>query len=209
MKSKLVICALVASMVLATGCTDQNNATPTEENTEKKFIGNKDRFISDTEEVAGPEQINNSHEETEETIAESKIVVDGTEIDYTSDVDEVKEKLGKPETEEIGNTVEFYTYKNGKLLIDVYNDGSNRNITGVEVSTDEIETNRGIKVGDTKEAVIEKYGEPDAVEQLDDNHRYEYYIGNTFVLFITDAEDKNVESFCVSNLDKTKASQNM
>ncbi len=214
---------VTALMILVLGCGHKaNNAGAIQENSVEAGVNLSENLNDDSLTIEDAAEINNPRDNEmtdaaedaqvpEDTQAEADqanpestedggFVVDGVDVSYNSNVDALLDSLGEPRFKDVGHEVEYYDYDNG-LDIAVFNDNGQREILEIHLFVNNaVETARGLKIGDSLETVIEKYGE--AFKETNDGlvHDVSYDYDNYTFTVIFDYEN-NVESFYLLNKD--------
>ncbi len=218
MRRIMFISTVTAIMLLALGCGHRaEGAGAIKENSVEAGVNLSENLNDDSLSIEDAAEITNprdneeteaaedaqTQEETEvtevpESAEDGGFVVDGIDVTYNSNVDALLDSLGEPRFKDTGHEVEYYDYDNG-LDIAVLNDNGQRDILEIHLFVnDAVETARGLKIGDSIETVIEKYGE--AFKETDDGlvHDVSYDYDNYTFTIIFDYEN-NVESFYLLN----------
>ncbi len=179
MKKRTIILGLMASMVMTTGCTNQGTGV----------MGNSVNLSSSTDEAQEQVQVN----------SDDKIVYANHDIYIDSNVDEVLDALGEPAFANTDSEIEFYTYNNAEIEMHVFDDGNSRDIWEMHIMSNKVSTNRGIKSGDSKDAVLEKYGKPDEESHDANGDTYTYDFDGYKLSFVTDDNNESVQRFFITN----------
>ncbi len=137
---------------------------------------------TDTEFCSDCDNTSSIHEQMEEPIAVGSFSENDIAFSYNSEKIHLGDNI-KNAVEIIGEPIEVdsnsYNYENFWILIKQGENEEEEFVEEIQIFSNTLETEKGIKIGMTGEDVIRTYGNSSAVV----NDEYRYYIGNKYMYF--------------------------